>query len=223
MIRAKYCRAARRVNAIGAEQTGVLSGAVAEPDPYPIGVWSIAECVRALGGNVREQLDPYALTRELGIQQMQQQILIADSIRASTLLWRAAVPVLRKILTDYGPAGCERLPDVLETLQDAISIRLYIGSLAYEHARLDSHAPVLDGYHRCCPGRGASEIVPRPENITEREWQVMECVSRALSNHEIAKELALSEPTVKAHLRKVFRKVGATSRVDAINKVGLAG
>ncbi|MEN3610610.1 helix-turn-helix transcriptional regulator [Plantactinospora sp. ZYX-F-223] len=177
----------------------------------------LGECVRALGLTTAEPPDPHAPTRELGIDRAHQQVLVADSIRAGTLLWRAAVPVLREVLTTEGPEGRERLPDALEALHEAISIRLYIGSVAHEHVRLAGRAPAPAREHR-----GGSRPVARPENITGREWEVLKCASRALSNREIAKELAISEPTVKTHLRKIFRKLAATSRVDAINKVGLA-
>jgi DNA-binding CsgD family transcriptional regulator len=39
--------------------------------------------------------------------------------------------------------------------------------------------------------------------------------------HDIARELGMSEPTVKTHLRRIFHKLGASSRVDAINRAGL--
>jgi DNA-binding CsgD family transcriptional regulator len=175
----------------------------------------LSECVGVLGPTAAESPDPYAPTRELGIDRAYQQVLVADSIRAGILLWRVAVPVLREVLTTQGPEGRERLPDVLEALHEAISIRLYIGSVAHEHVQLADRAHGKEH-------RGASGPAARPENITEREWEVLNCVSRALSNHEIAKELAISEPTVKTHLRKIFRKLAATSRVDAVNKAGLA-
>lgn len=167
----------------------------------------LSECLRVLDPTAPKPTDPHAPTRALGIERAHQQILVADSIRAGILLWRAAVPVLREAVTAEGPAARERLPDLLEVLHEAIIIRLYIGSLAHEHVRLASIAPPTPS--------------GRPDNLTEREWEVLKCVSRALSNQEIARELAISEPTVKTHLRKIFRKLAATSRVEAILKIGL--
>ncbi|WP_310741629.1 helix-turn-helix transcriptional regulator [Microbispora sp. H10670] len=176
----------------------------------------LSECVRVLDPTATEPSDPHVPTRELGISRAHEQILVADSIRAATLLWRAAVPVLREVLTTEIPEGRERLPDVLEALYEAISIRLYIGSVAHEHVRLAGRPSGSGRDHRSVSGPVAG-----PEDITEREREVLKCVSRALSNREIAKELAISEATVKAHLRNIFRKLAATSRVDALNKVGL--
>ena len=50
--------------------------------------------------------------------------------------------------------------------------------------------------------------------LTEREHEVALAVGRGLSNAEIAKELFLSVPTVKAHVGRLFDKLGTTNRVQ---------
>jgi two-component system, NarL family, nitrate/nitrite response regulator NarL len=52
-------------------------------------------------------------------------------------------------------------------------------------------------------------------NLTSRERSILMRVARGLSNKEIGRELGLAEVTIKLHLRGVFRKIGARSRVDA--------
>ena len=59
--------------------------------------------------------------------------------------------------------------------------------------------------------------------LSGRELEVLGLVSRALSNAQIAKRLHLSEGTVKRHLTNIYGKLGAVSRVDAINKAASAG
>ena len=49
-------------------------------------------------------------------------------------------------------------------------------------------------------------------HITGREQEIIECVCQGLSNNEIARRLALSPHTVKAHLNRIFRKLNITSR-----------
>lgn len=48
--------------------------------------------------------------------------------------------------------------------------------------------------------------------LTRREYEVAQLVSRALSNKEIARELALSESTVKHHVHSILSKMGASTR-----------
>jgi DNA-binding NarL/FixJ family response regulator len=59
-------------------------------------------------------------------------------------------------------------------------------------------------------GRG-----PQP-SLTERELQVLTGMSRGRSNAEIGKELYLSEDTVKTHARRLFRKLSAADRAQAV-------
>jgi DNA-binding NarL/FixJ family response regulator len=43
-------------------------------------------------------------------------------------------------------------------------------------------------------------------------------VAQAMSNGQISHRLGITEATVKRHLRNIFGKLGAVSRIDAINK-----
>jgi DNA-binding NarL/FixJ family response regulator len=63
------------------------------------------------------------------------------------------------------------------------------------------------------PDRSA-EALARLSALTDREREVALAVGRGLSNAEIAAELFLSVPTVKAHVSRLFDKLGATNRVQ---------
>ncbi len=52
--------------------------------------------------------------------------------------------------------------------------------------------------------------------LTEREMQVLSGMSRGRSNSEIGRELYLSEDTVKTHARRLFRKLEAADRAEAV-------
>ncbi len=54
----------------------------------------------------------------------------------------------------------------------------------------------------------------RLDQLTEREEEVALAVGRGLSNAEIARELHLSVPTVKAHVSRLFDKLDVTNRVQ---------
>jgi DNA-binding NarL/FixJ family response regulator len=59
---------------------------------------------------------------------------------------------------------------------------------------------------------------PPPGTLSARELEVLDLVAQALSNGQVASRLQLTEATVKRHLRNIFVKLGAVSRLDAVNK-----
>jgi DNA-binding NarL/FixJ family response regulator len=56
---------------------------------------------------------------------------------------------------------------------------------------------------------------PGRNDLTLRQRRVLELLSTGLSNKHIARELDISEITVKAHVSAVFRKLGVTNRTQA--------
>lgn len=56
--------------------------------------------------------------------------------------------------------------------------------------------------------------VERPA-LSHRERQVLTCVSKGFTNAQIAKQLFLSESTIKSHLSSAFAKFGVRSRREA--------
>jgi len=54
------------------------------------------------------------------------------------------------------------------------------------------------------------------EQLTERELEILRLAARGMCNKEIAKQLALSVPTVKAHLVNIFNKMAVGSRTEAV-------
>ncbi|PID53908.1 MAG: DNA-binding response regulator [Micrococcales bacterium] len=74
---------------------------------------------------------------------------------------------------------------------------------------------ITEGQRTGTSARQASERERAPE-LTEREVQVLTGMSQGNSNAEIGRELFLSEDTVKTHARRLFRKLGAADRAQAV-------
>jgi DNA-binding NarL/FixJ family response regulator len=59
--------------------------------------------------------------------------------------------------------------------------------------------------------------------LTRREQQLVRMISQGLTNKEIASQLNLSEQTVKNHIHRMLRKLGASDRLAAVELCRLPG
>jgi len=53
-------------------------------------------------------------------------------------------------------------------------------------------------------------------DLTPRELDVIQLVTNGRSNHEIGAELYLGVNTIKTYIRTAYRKIGVTTRVQAV-------
>jgi NarL family two-component system response regulator LiaR len=56
----------------------------------------------------------------------------------------------------------------------------------------------------------------RPDGLTARELEMLELITRGLSNEEIASSLYLSINSVKTYIRTAYRKIGVNRRPQAV-------
>ena len=60
------------------------------------------------------------------------------------------------------------------------------------------------------------EALTTAASISAREQEVLQLISAGLSNREIARDLSISESTVKTHLGNIYYKLGVNRRVQAV-------
>lgn len=65
------------------------------------------------------------------------------------------------------------------------------------------------------PAPEAEAVNPMAEGLSPRELQVLEGLCAGKSNKEIARDLGVMEPTVKLHVKTLYRKIGAVNRTQA--------
>lgn len=61
----------------------------------------------------------------------------------------------------------------------------------------------------------ALETHPLADKLTPRELQMLKGLTEGKSNKEIARDLDISEPTVKLHMKTLYRKLDASNRTQA--------
>lgn len=142
---------------------------------------------------------------------------------------RAALQALSGRAPDAGFVLYDSSPNLAALIAGAeLPLR---GFLAFNHLAAEDFVPSLRTiahggavieplmaqlmlHHLRTPPPGQRDLRPGP--LTAREVEVMSFVSRGLSNKEIARHMALSLGTVRAHLRSIFRKLGVGSRAGAV-------
>lgn len=66
------------------------------------------------------------------------------------------------------------------------------------------------------PGQPPTEGGTLPDNLTQREAEILALIAQGLTNPEIAARLFLSNHTVKTHINRIFAKTGSRDRAAAI-------
>jgi DNA-binding CsgD family transcriptional regulator len=70
---------------------------------------------------------------------------------------------------------------------------------------------------------GAAPDPALADALTARELDVLRLLARGQTNLEIARALVVREGTIKYHVKNILRKLGATSRADAVSRYARAG
>jgi LuxR family maltose regulon positive regulatory protein len=95
--------------------------------------------------------------------------------------------------------------DILRSLPDGLDARLY---------RVEELEKRL---------AARSALQPFAEPLTPRETEVLRLLRGTLSLREIGQQLYLSANTVKTHVRAIYRKLGVSTRGEAVERARQAG
>lgn len=129
--------------------------------------------------------------------------------------------------------ACPRSRVVVLTMHDDVVLArelLALGASAYLVKGSTRHE-LLSALHSVVVDRGSEHVIlsvsqrgfdrvgQAPADVlSAREREVLGLTAEALSNAQIARRLSIAEGTVKRHLRNIYGKLGAVSRLDAVNK-----
>jgi DNA-binding NarL/FixJ family response regulator len=66
-------------------------------------------------------------------------------------------------------------------------------------------------------------MTPSGPQLTQRESEVLSLLARGFSVSSIARSIFVSDSTAKTHISKIYEKLGASNRADAIMKAVRSG
>jgi DNA-binding CsgD family transcriptional regulator len=96
------------------------------------------------------------------------------------------------------------------------SVEIYGGLIAAIFAALGIWLGIKLTATRRVPAAAPPVLPSVSTNMTRREVEILELIALGLSNREIAEKLCVSENTVKTHCSRVFDKLGAKRRTQAV-------
>ena len=135
-----------------------------------------------------------------------------DGVSATREIVSAGLGVDVLVLTSY--SDNERILDALDAgavgylLKDADPDDVLSGVRAVARGESPIHPKAARAL------LGARSAGGRPQ-LTAREVEVLQLVRDGLANKQIARQLEISERTVKAHLTSAFSRIGVTDRTQA--------
>ena len=137
---------------------------------------------------------------------------VMDGIEATSVI-RSELPgvevlALTSVLEDASVSGAVKAGAIGYLLKDtdAEELRQAIKAAAQGRVYLGPEAAAAL-CARCVP--------ESPEDLTERETEVLELLARGKANKQIAASLFVSETTVKSHVSSILIKLGVHSRTQA--------
>lgn len=116
----------------------------------------------------------------------------------------AALRLSSLSLAGWGVVPPDAPPEEISAAIAAVANGLVVLLRAFSKHLLESH-PSFEG------------LEDAPEPLTARESEVLDLLSRGLANKSIARELSVSEHTVKFHVSSIYSKLQVQTRAEAVS------
>lgn len=196
------------------------SSDVDSPTPVRVALFSNQELIGAGLATLLERFPERAVRSESSGNGIGQDVIVFDLVSAVGQARAPALRQLRELIGDHHVvvAVTRDATDDLATRARALGCAAVVPVTTSAEELVE----VLEGVagHRRTQGPATHRV------LTKRETQIVELVARGLSNTEIARELFLSVNSVKTYIRTAYRKMGVTTRSQAVLwavRGGLAG
>lgn len=170
----------------------------------PVGVRDLPEALAALteNGPFDLVLLDYGMPGMNGLQGLRAALEAPGGSRVALMSGTASRDIAEEALA-LGAAGF--LPKTLAAKTLANAVRFM--------AMGEQYAPV--DFMTTAQSVEPEPLHPLAEGLSPRELEVLEGLCAGKSNKEIARELGLMEPTVKLHVKTLYRKIGVANRTQA--------
>ncbi|MNV60563.1 Response regulator protein VraR [compost metagenome] len=157
-------------------------------------------------------MDGVEATREIKAKLPEVKVIILTTFQEMDIVTGAlnagAEGYILKAIDPADLAGAIRLVRRGETMiTQEVARALFARSLSGSSGRTDEAVPAKEAFG----------------GLTERELQVLRCISDGLANRQIAERMYLSEGTVKNYISSIYSKLNVQNRASAMRKAAEEG
>ncbi len=195
---------------------GVINALSIEPDLLPTGEAASAEEGLALIRSSQPQVAIIDINLPgMNGQQLTRQI-ISEKLPTRVILLTAYDDDNQQMQAIYAGAAAYCTKDILPEMLAKILRRTaggwyVVGGQEYDAREIKAwlQNQFLGEFHI------SKEVEESSQPLSAREMEVLSCITRGLSNKEIASTLGISHQTVKNHISSILRKLGVDDRTQA--------
>jgi len=125
------------------------------------------------------------------------------------------VPVRVVVLTAFGDGSS--IQSALELRAEGFALKTESPIQLIEAIRQVAKGRIIfpAAAQRWLMNQGKQETNKLFNELSPREWEVIACTARGMTNPEIAKSLGVSANTVRFHLKSIFGNIQVTNRTEA--------
>jgi LuxR family maltose regulon positive regulatory protein len=169
---------------------------------------------------IRAVCEQYHFTAQLIEVAVLETLLLATSGKK-----KAALQSLKLTVDLAEPGGWVRpfiecgpdMAGLIESLHAQGENRRYIGHLLQAFSSLGTASQNdFQADNKTIPATATPEPGGMPEELTNRELDILELLSQRLQNKEIARSLSIAPQTVNSHLKHIYQKLGVSTRRQAV-------
>ena len=153
-----------------------------------------------------------------GVDLVVTELALPDDSGAGFIQWVQARRPESQVLIVTGVSS----PHALKTTMQ-LGVAGYIVKTAHPDAITRAVADVIVGAPAFDPDLCREIVADTTPRLTAREAETLALLSRGLRNRDIAAELTITSDTVEYFIRQIKGKLGASSRLDIVNKARVKG